>query len=68
MIVKLAFEMSKKMLPTQVTRMRAWVVGVLGMATDCVPSLGVEATRLLKVARSANRCHPNPAASPARQQ
>lgn len=49
-IVKLAFEMSKKMLPTQVTRMRAWVVGVLGMVTDCVPSLGVEATRLLKVA------------------
>lgn len=45
MIVKLAFEISKKMLPTQVMRMRAWVVGVLGRVTDCVPSLGVEARK-----------------------
>ena len=44
-MVKLAFEMSKKMLPTQATRTRAWVVGALGMVTASVPSLAVDAAR-----------------------
>src|SRR5262249_6447066 len=42
-IVKLAFEMSKKTLPTQETRTRAWDVGVLGIVTVSEPSLGVDA-------------------------
>src|ERR1051325_6279260 len=44
-MVKLAFEMSKKILPTASTLMRAVEVGVLGRMTVSEPSFGVEATR-----------------------
>jgi hypothetical protein len=40
-IVKLLFEMSKKMLFEQMACTRACVVGVFGTVTICAPSLGV---------------------------
>ena len=43
-IVKFTFEMSKKMLPTDSTLIRASVVAVPGRVTDCEPSFGVPAT------------------------
>ena len=48
-IVKFALEISKKMLPTASTFILAVVVGVLGMVTVSVPSLGVLATSVLKL-------------------
>src|SRR5262245_16015232 len=44
-MVKLTFEMSKKTFPTQETRMRAWVVGVVGIVKVSEPSLAVEPVR-----------------------
>jgi len=44
-IVKFVSEISKKMLPTASTFIRAVVVGVLGMVSDSVPSLAVLAER-----------------------
>ena len=43
-IVKLVLEISKKILPTASTLIRAVVLGVLGMVTAWLPSLGVLAT------------------------
>lgn len=43
-IVKLTFEISKKMFPTASTLIRAVVVGLFGIATDSEPSFGVLAT------------------------
>src|SRR5215216_4937880 len=43
-IVKLAFEISKKILFAHTTLMRALVVGVFGTIIVCVPSLGVSAS------------------------
>mgnify|MGYP001771087526 CR=1 FL=1 len=40
-MVKLALEISKKILPTASTLMRAVVVAVFGMVTTSVPSFGV---------------------------
>ena len=40
-MVKLLLEISKKILPTDSTFILAVVVGMLGIVTDCVPSLGV---------------------------
>src|SRR5437868_3090893 len=48
-IVKLAFEISKKMLPTASTLTRACVVGVFGTVTASEPSLGVVASTRGKV-------------------
>lgn len=39
--VKLLFDMSKKIFPTDSTFILAVVVGTFGMVTSCVPSLGV---------------------------
>lgn len=49
-IVKLVLEISKKIFPTASIFILAVVVGVLGMVTTSLPSLGVLATRVLKVA------------------
>ena len=40
-MVKLAFEISKKILPTASILIRAVVVGVFGIVNTSVPSLGV---------------------------
>lgn len=40
-MVKLLFEISKKILPTDSTFILAVVVGTFGIVTDCEPSLGV---------------------------
>jgi hypothetical protein len=48
-IVKLVLEISKKIFPTASIFILAVVVGVLGIVTTSVPSLGVLATKLLKV-------------------
>lgn len=48
-MVKLVLEISKKILPTASTFMRAVVVGVLGIVTTSLPSLVVLATNVLKV-------------------
>ncbi len=40
-IVKFAFDISKKILPTASTRIRACVVAMLGTVIFSVPSLGV---------------------------
>jgi hypothetical protein len=47
-IVKLAFETSKKMLPTARTRMRQVVLGVFGTVMACEPSFGVEASTFVQ--------------------
>src|SRR6478672_1524431 len=44
-IVKLVFEISKKILPTASTFIRFFVPGVEGTATTSEPSLGVEAAK-----------------------
>ena len=46
-IVKFVSEISKKILPTASTFIRAVDVGVLGIETDWVPSLGVLARRVV---------------------
>src|SRR4051812_33989214 len=48
-IVKLVFEISKKIFPTASIFILAVVVGVLGIVTTSVPSLGVLATNVLNV-------------------
>ena len=48
-MVKLALEISKKIFPTASTFILAVVVGVLGIVTTSVPSLGVLATNVLNV-------------------
>ena len=45
-ILKLALEMSKKMLPTASIFILALVAGVLGMVTTSEPSLGVAVARM----------------------
>jgi len=46
-MAKLVSEMSKKMLPTASTFIRAVVVGVLGIETDSLPSFAVLARRVV---------------------
>ena len=48
-IVKLVFEISKKIFPMASTFILAVVVGVLGIVTTSLPSLGVLATNVLNV-------------------
>ncbi len=48
-IVKLVLEISKKILPTASTFILAVVVGVLGMVTAWLPSLGVLASSVVNV-------------------
>jgi hypothetical protein len=48
-IVKLVLEISKKIFPTASIFTLAVVVGVLGIVTTSLPSLGVLATNVLKV-------------------
>ena len=49
-IVKLVLEISKKIFPTASIFILAVVVGVLGIVTTSLPSLGVLATNVLNVA------------------
>ena len=55
-MVKLAFEMSKKTLPTQVTRTRAWVVGVLGIVIGFGAVVGGRTARELRERCCRRRC------------
>ena len=48
-MVKLVLEISKKIFPTASTLILAVVVGVLGIVTTSLPSLGVLATKVLNV-------------------